>query len=129
MCVCVIYNSFHFHSRMRTFFRILIFSITDVSFKNIFSLNRFFDFTIVLICWFFNVFNTSNRFFIMSISNTRSFYLFVHYYNICRIFSIFLIDSSFCFSVTTSTSTSSLIFLTCIEAFIVTIYVATGSYV
>ena len=81
-CFCIILFS---HFRIITCVCILIFRTATVFFSNCLSFNRFFNFVIILICWFSIVLDISNGLFILFISNGSSFYFLVRFYNIWRI--------------------------------------------
>ena len=91
MCVLIINSSCNWYFRMSTSLCIMIFRITTGFVQNIFNFDRFLNFIIVLICWFCNILKIINAFFILSIRNDRSFYLFIYSSSICRIFSILLV--------------------------------------
>ena len=85
-----------------------------------FHLQQFFNFIIVIVCWFFYVFKITNGFFVLSIRDMSSFYLFINSSNICIMFSRFLHYYSIFFSKTTSFSTSFPFLLTFTDAVTVT---------
>ena len=108
MCECIISFNINWRFRINENLCINIIRISTGFFNNFFSINRFFNLFIYLICFLCNIMKMTNCFFILFINICRSFNFLIQCYRIYRNFFWYpLCDNRFsCFVIFLTTGSS-----------------------